>query len=163
MGKPTWKWSSASFCISNRPACSKFAQNKWKWRQVETTYGHSWSRQVHRLQVSRRTVPVYRFISRVCINVNGNEGQPSTELRRIEQEGVSQAEQNRRRKTDRNSEDECCTQKQRRPPPTYQNPRPVATNDSFVPLRDLPMKNSETRSEVNFTKTRTKVCHLPSY
>jgi hypothetical protein len=64
-----------------------------------------------------------------------------------------QAQQNKRRKRDRNSDDECCTKKQKRPPPTHQNPQPVATNNSFAPLRDLPMENAETGREENSTKT----------
>jgi hypothetical protein len=69
------------------------------------------------------------------------------------QEDASQAEQNKRRKRERNYQDECCTKKQKRPPPTYQNPRPVATNNFFVPFTDLPKENVETGSEGNSTKT----------
>jgi hypothetical protein len=69
------------------------------------------------------------------------------------QEDVSQAEQNKRRKRDRNSEDELCTKKQNRPLSTNQNPRPVATNNIFAPLRDLHVENGEPGSEGNSTKT----------
>jgi hypothetical protein len=70
-----------------------------------------------------------------------------------EQDDVSQAGQNKRRKRDRNSEDEFCTKKQKRPPPTYQNPLPLATNKFFVPIRDLPIKNVETGCEGNANAT----------
>jgi hypothetical protein len=60
-----------------------------------------------------------------------------------EQDGVSQAEQNKRRKRDRNSDDEYCTKKQKRPPPTYQIPRLVATNNLFAPFRDLHVENEK--------------------
>jgi hypothetical protein len=72
------------------------------------------------------------------------------------QQDASQAEQNKCRKRDRNSEDECCTKKLKRPPPTYQNPRPVATNNFFAPLGDLPMENAEPSSEGNYIKTPEK-------
>jgi hypothetical protein len=82
------------------------------------------------------------------------------------QKDVSQAEQNKCHK--RNFEDECCTKNNNRPPPTYQNPRPVATNNFFVPLRDLPMENKEMGNKGNSTKTlgtneKAKVHHDPSY
>jgi hypothetical protein len=85
------------------------------------------------------------------------------------EEDAAQAEQNKRRKRDKISEHEYCTRKQKRPPPTYKNPRSVATNDFFAPLRDLPMENAERGSERNSTKTpginvsTGKGRHLPSY
>jgi hypothetical protein len=60
------------------------------------------------------------------------------------QEDISQAEKSKRLKRNTNSADECCTKKQKRPPPAYQNPRPVAANNFFAPLRDLLMENLET-------------------
>jgi hypothetical protein len=56
------------------------------------------------------------------------------------------------RKRERKSEDECCMKKQKRSPATYQNPRPVATNNFFAPLTDLHMENAERSSEGNSTK-----------
>jgi hypothetical protein len=46
-----------------------------------------------------------------------------------------------------------CTKKQKDPFPTYQNPRPVSTNDFFVSLKDLLMENAEKGSEGISTKT----------
>jgi hypothetical protein len=77
--------------------------------------------------------------------------QPSTQDEVSGQENPSYAEQNTERET--SVHDECCTKKLKSPPPTYQNPRPVATNNFFAPLRDLPMENAETGSEGNSTKT----------
>jgi hypothetical protein len=50
------------------------------------------------------------------------------------------------------SEDVCCTKKKKRPPPAHPNARPVATNNFFAPLRDLPMENADTGSEGNSTE-----------
>jgi hypothetical protein len=54
---------------------------------------------------------------------------------------------------DGNSKDECCTKEPKQPPPIYQHPWPVATNNFFAPLSNLPMENAETGSERNSTKT----------
>jgi hypothetical protein len=71
------------------------------------------------------------------------------------QEYVSQTEKKKTKAgRETNSENKCCTKKQKGPPPTYQNPRPVAINNFFPPLRDLSMENVETGSEGNSTKTR---------
>jgi hypothetical protein len=62
------------------------------------------------------------------------------------EEDASQAEQNKRREEEGNSAG-------RNRIGHFQITRPVAMNNSFAPLRDLPMENAETGSGRNSTKT----------
>jgi hypothetical protein len=80
--------------------------------------------------------------------MQGNED--SLQLGQVD---ASQAEENKHQKKDKNSEAQSCTKKQKRPPPTYQNLRPMATNNFFAPLRDLPVEDAETGGEGNSTRT----------
>jgi hypothetical protein len=97
----------------------------------------------------------------------GDSLQPSS--KELGQEDAWQAERIKRRNRDRNYEVECSIKKQKRPPLTYQNPRPVATNNFFAPRRDLPMENAETGSEGDSKKTSgtnestANAGHLPSH
>jgi hypothetical protein len=86
-------------------------------------------------------------------NVQRNEEQPSNEQHGIGTGRRFSCRTNKGRKGYKISEDEGFSKKQEKLLPAYQNPRPVAMNKLFAPLRDLPMKNGETYSTGNATKT----------
>jgi hypothetical protein len=92
---------------------------------------------------------IYRLISHVCSNIQGNEGQPSIEQHGIETGECFARRKKKKKKTQRKTE----TLKMSAVPSYRKCPLQLIKTHFFAPLKDLLTENAETGSEGNSTKT----------